>query len=80
MVSVACHYPTLINIARSSNGRTQDFGSWYWGSNPCRAAKLQNHQKVMHLSAFGIAFYIVLSPLSYLLYKSSKVQNLANLF
>ena len=26
------------NIAGSSKGRTQDFGSWYRGSNPCPAA------------------------------------------
>ena len=30
-----CGYKT---IAESSNGRTTDSGSVYWGSNPCSAA------------------------------------------
>lgn len=42
--------------ARSSNGRTQDFGSWYWGSNPCRAAILRQ--------GYGVAGYELLLHLA----------------
>ena len=33
---------TYVNIALSSNGRTQDSGSCYHGSNPCGATNLMS--------------------------------------
>ena len=39
--------------AGSSNGRTQDFGSWYRGSIPCPAARGKALPKIPRVAIIG---------------------------